>query len=143
MGYSITSYIDKNIMSKDYKIEVWFRLICKEISNIPSIPEWLCEAQKYWLDHVDNYVNGCFDPKLDEFLTNSERVSLFIDLCQKVYEFLKSFGDNISKEYLNSIGNYQKPFEVIEDNSADLYITYGNALIRLLKGEQEKQTENA
>lgn len=143
MGYSITSYIDKNIMSKDYKIEVWFRLICNEISNIPNIPEWLCEAQNYWLDHVDNYVNGCFDPKLDEFLTNSERVSLFIDLCQKVYEFLKSFGGNISKEYLNSIGNYQKPFEVIEDNSADLYITFGNALIRLLKGEQEKQTENA
>lgn len=143
MGYSITSYIDKNIMSKDYKMEVWFRLICKEISNIPSIPEWLCEAQNYWLEHVDNYVNGCFDPKLDEFLTNSERVSLFIDLCQKVYEFLKSFGDKIPKEYLNSICNYQKPFEVIKDNSVDLYITYGNALIRLLKGEQEKQTENA
>lgn len=143
MGYSITAYIDKNILSKDYKIEVWFRLICKEISRIPIIPEWLCEAQSYWLEHVENYVNGCFDPKLDEILTDSGRVDTFIDLCQKVYEFLKTFNGNIPKEYLNDIGNYQYPFEIIEDNSAELYITYGKALIRLLKGEQEKQTENA
>lgn len=53
MGYSITCFKDKQIMSKDYKIEIWLRLICKEIESMHNTPEWLCNAQGYWAEHVD------------------------------------------------------------------------------------------
>ncbi len=143
MGYSITCFKYKQIMSKDYKIEIWLRLICKEIESMQNTPEWLCNAQEYWAEHVDNYINGCIDPRLDDFLISDERVNLFIDICQRVNEYLTRFGERIPKEYLNNLCSYQKAFEIMEDNLTGLYLSYGSALMRLLKGEQEKQTEKA
>lgn len=103
----------------------------------------MSEAQRYWSNHVDNYANGCIDPMLDDFLTNSEKLNLFLDICQQIVKKLESFGEKISKEFLNELCSYQKPFDVVEDNLTKHYLSYGVALIKLLNGEQENQTENS
>lgn len=141
MGHSVTLYGDKRIITKDYKIEIWLRNICNQIEAMDKVPKWLEEAQEYWAEHVENYVNGCLDPRFDEILTSEERKELFITLCQKVYRQINSFGDKIPKEYMNKLCGYEKPFEVMEDNKADIYLKYGNALISLLRNEQKDETE--
>lgn len=76
-------------------------------------------------------------------MISDERVNLFIDVCQRVNECLTRFGERIPKDYLNNLCSYQKAFEIMEDNLTSLYLSYGSVLMRLLNGEQEKQTEKA
>lgn len=143
MGYSITEYKEKKIISMDFKIEIWLRHICREVTKISDVPLWLDKAQKYWVDHVENYVNGCIDPRLDDFLTNDGRRDCLIKICERIYKEIEGLGDYIPKEYLNNLCKYQKPFQIIEDNKTDIYLKYGKALIILLKGEQKNEIENA
>lgn len=107
-----------------------------------SIPLWLQRALNYWGEHVDNYGNGCFEPDLDSFLINIEEIDLFIDICEKVFFNLNSFGDKIPKEYINSIGNFEHSYKVLIDNDTEIYLVFGRALINLLKGEQSLETIN-
>lgn len=141
MGHSITSYKGKNIISKDYKIEIWFKYICKEIDKIDKLPKWLAEAKRYWKDQVSDYSVGCIDVQLDKFLLNEEEKLLFIKICENIYNKLSKFGDIIPKEVINTIGEYEFPFEVRENVKVEHYLSYGRALIRLIKGEQKKEVE--
>ncbi|MFZ5986884.1 MAG: hypothetical protein ACOYWZ_07155 [Bacillota bacterium] len=144
MGTSFTSYNDKHIRSKDYKIEVWLLLLCKEIGEMSNAPEWLEKAKTYWFEHAKDHVNGVMDPCLDEFITDNSKLQLFLELCKKVYSSLLGFGEKISADYINNLYGYEKTFDyrIREDNLTELYLSYGRFLIKLLEGKQENEVES-
>jgi hypothetical protein len=139
MGHSFTSFNEKHIRSKDYKVETWLLLIVIEAQNLSHKPEWLCEACEYWQNQGLHGVNGCIDPDLDKYLTGSDRVTLFLEICSSVYSKLNGFGDYVSKELLNSLHNLESPNDIREDNESELYLLYGRKLMDLLRGDQKEE----
>ena len=136
MGHSFTSFNDKHIRSKDYKVETWLFLICREIEKLSDKPEWLRSAHEKWLSEARLSINGCMDPEFDEILDTNEKVEIITKYFEKGLSILESFGGTISKEFLNEVCEKSPPFHVMEDNEAELYLSYGRAVISLLKGNQ-------
>ena len=80
---------------------------------------------------------------MDRFVCTEEQHKTILGLCEKIQLELESFGEKIPKEFLNALGEYKAPSEILMDNDAELYLRYGRALIRLLMGEQTNECENA
>lgn len=139
MGHSITVYKQKNMISKDYKIEIWFRYVCQEIEKMEEPPKWLTDAKEEWKDTVNNYVSGCIYIELEEFLLDKEKENLFIKICETIYSELEQFKDIIPKEVINTLAGYKKGEEVRSDVKTELYLSYGRTLIRLIHGEQKEE----
>ena len=143
MGHSFTSYKDKHIRSKDYKVETWLFLIVREADKILEKEPWLKEARDHWNDQATIAVNGCIDPDLDQYLTDDYKVKVFRSICQRIYSNLLTYGEKIPKEYLNELHNLRPPFDIREDNDAELYLRYGRALLALIDGKQSEECVSA
>lgn len=143
MGHSFTTYRNKHIRSKDYKIETWLFFICREIDDMKNKPDWLLVARNAWLEEARISVNGCMDPRLDEYLDTNEKLELFKEICQKIMVKLAGFGEMIPKEYLNELCEKKPPCHIMEDNETELYFGYGKALLTLLAGKQSEECVSA
>lgn len=143
MGHSFTSFKEKHIRSKDYKVETWLFLIVEEADKVLEDENWLEDARDYWQDQAEISVNGCIDPDLDRFLTDGRKIKVFRSMCQRIYSKLVRFGNKIPKEYLNNLLGLSPPFDIKEDNDTELYLRYGRALLRLLDGKQSEDCISA
>jgi len=143
MGHSFTSFREKHIRSKDYKVEVWLFLIAKKFDAWVDNEFWLTEAIKHWKEQADLSLNGCIDPDLDAYLIDDYRVEILKEICASIQADLSGFGEMIPKEYLNDLCNYKPPYEIKHDNESELYLSYGRKLLDLLSGNQSSECENA
>ncbi len=143
MGHSFTDFRGKHILSKDYKIETWLRLMAQEIDFLAVSPAWLRDVRDFWIDHARNYANGCFDPELDRLIKSDEQLNTLLALCRSVQSRLQDFGQVIPKEFLNELCELNPPSHILEDNDSELYLRYVRALIQLLEGRQANDTEHA
>ncbi len=143
MGHSFTSFREKHLRSKDYKIETWLLLIVREIDALPEKANWLVEARKYWEGQGKHGVNGCIDPNLDEYLVSGNRIDIFKGLVGKAYSKLNEFGTMVPKEYLNQLHGFESPNDIREDNEAELYLLYGRKLLSLIDGSQLEECLDA
>ena len=138
MGHSFTTFREKHIRSKDYKVETWLFLIVKEARKMVDAEPWLRRAILHWEKQATMPINGCIDPDLDQFITDDHKSKVLRTICQKIITDLKQFGDKIPKEYLNELCGYKPPNWIMEDNDTELYLVYGRALHGLLGGRQDE-----
>ncbi len=143
MGHSFTSFRDKHIRSKDYKIETWLLLVVREIDALPEKAKWLVEARNNWEGQGKHGVNGCIDPNLDAYLVTESKIAIFKELVEKVHSNLNEFGPMIPKEYLNQLHGLESPNDIREDNEAELYLSFGSKLLSLLDGSQSDECIDA
>ena len=143
MGHSFTSFKEKHIRSKDYKVEVWLFLIVEKSVDWLAQEPWLKEAIVYWREQAELSINGCIDPDFDTFLISEDRVGVMKEICTSIHKDLSNFGKYLPKEYLNNLCGYKPPFDIKQDNESELYLSYGQKLIDLLSGNQIVECENA
>lgn len=141
--YSFTVFRGKSIYSKSYMIEIWLFLLVQEMNRFTKWPFCLSSARNHWCNNVNYHDTGCIDPELDRHICNEEQLKLILSLCENIQLKLGTFGEKIPKEFLNSLNVYKHYNKIIFDNDAEIYLRYGRALIRLLKGEQNNECENA
>ena len=142
MGHSFTTFRNKHIRSKDYKIETWLFLVVREIDEFENCPSWLEESRHNWLEEAQLSLNGCMDLQFDKFLNSQEKVNLFREICKEIIGKLESFGEKIPKDFLNELCGYKPPCDIKDDNQTQLYLSYGKALLKLLDGEQTEKLVN-
>lgn len=140
MGHSFTTYKNKHIRSKDFKIEVWLFLLVEKSSSLTREYGWLTEAIENWKETAENPINGCMDPEFERFLTDTDKEEAFIELCSSIIEDLESFGEYVPKAYINKLCAYKPPYDVKVDNDTELYLSYGRRLVALISGNQQEKT---
>jgi hypothetical protein len=143
MGHSFTSFREKHIRSKDYKVETWLLLVVSEIDDLTDKPEWLNQARVCWEDQGMQGVNGSIDPNLDDYLIDDDRINMFKTLCCRVYSKLEGFGETIPREFLNRLHELESPNDIREDNVTEPYLSFGRKLKSLLDGEQTEECVDA
>ena len=134
MGHSVTSFKSVHVTAKDWKVELWLRLLAYEIDVDRAAPGWARDAAAYWKKHADGYVNGCLDPQLDRWLTDRERVTFFRTLVSRVCGRLTDLGDTVTKSFLDSLfPQGVSPFNM--PIRSDTLLAVGSALQRLIAGD--------
>ncbi|MCB8977534.1 MAG: hypothetical protein H6657_08950 [Ardenticatenaceae bacterium] len=84
MGSSFTQFRDHGFWSRDHFLEGWLDVLAAEcMKHMPALP-WLEAACKHWELQATGIFNGCVHAKLDEFLTDEERVSFIISISERV-----------------------------------------------------------
>lgn len=135
MGHSTTVFRGVGFTAKDWRMEVWLRLLAREVDRMQSPPSWLSAARDYWLNQAELSINGCLDAGLDEFLTDKERIAMVHSLVQRAFDILHRFGERVPSEFLNELCQ-PKPSDVWpKDVEAELFLRYGRALLKLLDGK--------
>ena len=144
MGHSFTTYKGKSILSKDFKVQTWLYLICREIDKAEDIPEWVIEAKRHWMQEAEDCINGLINPEFDIFLNCEEKENFIIGICENIYNEFLSLGNKVPKSYLNELlKREQNDYDRIrEDNDTEIYLNYGKALMDLLKGQQIDEIRN-
>lgn len=143
MGHSFTSFKEKHIRSKDYKVEVWLFLVVEKVTNRLEQEPWLKEAMVHWREQAELSINGCIDPDFDKYLVNEHHIEVMKEICTSIQNDLSNFGKVVPKEYLNDLCGYEPPFDIKQDNESELYLSYGQKLLDLLSGKQVVECENA
>jgi hypothetical protein len=143
MGHSFTSFKDKHIRSKDYKVEVWLLLIVEKAADWMEEEPWLEAAMAYWREQAELSINGCLDPYFDAYLLSEHQIEVMKEICTSIQSDLNRFGKVIPKEYLNNLCGYKPPYDIKQDNDTELYLIYGQKLLTLLSGNQVVECENA
>lgn len=135
MGHSYTSCRGNGFDAKDYKLEVWLRLLIIEVGRLPEPPLWLVEARDFWRHQSEIAINGAIGLGLDEFLVDDERVAILRRLVQRAFSFLFEFGDYVPAKFLNKLCEFEGYMEFRKDLETELFLRYGRALLKLLAGK--------
>lgn len=139
MGHSITVYKQKNMISKDYKIEIWFRYVCQEIEKMEEPTKVVNRCKKRVEGYGKQLCSGYIYIELEKFLLDKEKENLFIKICEAIYRELEQFKDTIPKEIINTLAGYKKGEGSRSDVKTELYLSYGRTLIKLIHGEQKEE----
>lgn len=137
MGHSFTNFRGNGFDAKDYKLEVWLRLLVGEVDRMPEPPLWLVEARVFWQHQSEIAINGLISVGLDKFLLNEERVSVLRKLVQQAFSFLFEFGDYVPAKFLNNLCGFEGHREFGKDMETELFLRYGRALLKLLDGKMD------
>ena len=132
MGHSWTSFNGQHLHTKDHVLTFWLFLIGREIKQSYSHINWLMEAREHWLEEAKVSINGCIDPKLDEYLNTDEKVTQFTQVISSIVAQFESFGDNNPTRFLNEVYQYSYPFEIMKEYETQYYLVYGQDLLRLV-----------
>jgi hypothetical protein len=84
VGSSFTKFNGYGFWSRDQFIEDWLRQLADECRKQPSLEPWLLAACEHWDLQATGIFNGWVHAKLDEFLTDADRVSLIILISERV-----------------------------------------------------------
>lgn len=132
MGISTLEFKGKAMDYSDSVIEIVLRLIIKEIDKIKMPPDWLKVLREDWdIISTQEFGFGTI-PDLKPLLVDKSRQELILSLTLKALENLKSFGDPISKDVLNSLGAGNPEALFPKDLEAKIFIKVFEDLIRLL-----------
>ena len=84
MGSSFTDFKGYGFWSRDQFIEGWLGQLAAECRKQTSLEPWLVTACEHWELQATGIFGGWVHAKLDEFLTDEERVSLIILISERV-----------------------------------------------------------
>lgn len=135
VAHSLTIFRGVGFSSRDWKVEVWLRLLLCEVACMPCAPEWLDRARGHWQEQVNWMAGtGCIDVGLDKFITGDEQLAVIGELVQKAYDRLSEFGEIVPADFLNKLCPHS-PGEQFVDTPKEAFLVYGRALTKLLDGK--------
>jgi hypothetical protein len=135
MGHSITDFRRQCFGTKDFKLDVWLKLLARTIAREECPPGWLAEARDYWSTVGDWAGVGCIEAALDRFLIDQSRTDLVTDFAEQTLRFLEAQGPVLTHDFLNQIdpdSNYTV------DLDTEKFARVGRAFIGLLREQFEK-----
>ncbi|MFI0854575.1 hypothetical protein ACH4TX_24715 [Streptomyces sp. NPDC021098] len=136
MGSSNMDYRGSGFWVRDAQAEVWLYLLAQEAKTIAAPAEWLVAAREHWELQATLGFTGCVSPCLDDHLgTHPDRVSLTIDLSERVMQRLLAWSPAIPKDVANSFGTGGQGSWFFADVPTETHLACGRAFISLLRGE--------
>jgi hypothetical protein len=78
---------------------------------------------------------GCVHPQLDDYLVSQDRIDLVVSFSERVLKLLGSHGENLSGEYLNSLGIGGGGYQTTTNFEVEIFARVGRKFIELLRGE--------
>jgi hypothetical protein len=65
---------------------------------------WQHDLRDHWLLVSAGYFAGCISPSLDDFLTESERITIILRTAERSIQALRAFGAFVPAAFLNTLG---------------------------------------
>jgi hypothetical protein len=137
MGSSFTEYRGAGFWSRDAGIELWLYLLAEEVRRQNDPPVWLRAAAEHWCSQATAGMNGCVSAELDHHASTAERAAVLQDLAEQALAQLRSRGDTLSADWLNSLGLGPPGAVFTQDAPAEAFTRVGEAFVGLLRGEIE------
>jgi hypothetical protein len=135
VGSSFTEYRGAGFWTRDASIELWLYLLAEEVCRLDDRPAWLREAAEDWHIQATVGMGGCVSAGLDQYASAPDRAAVVLELAEQALAGLRSRGEVLSAEWLNSLGLGGPGATFTRDLPTEVFTRVGEAFIRLLRGE--------
>ena len=134
MGTSFVDYRGGGFWASDGAIEIWLRLLIREIDSRAPVPSWLAELREHWREQATFGGVGSLHFALDDFIIDDTRRQIVLSVAEGALVQLAQYGEIITRDELNELTSATPDAYWTRDVPSDTFAAMGNAFIALLNG---------
>jgi hypothetical protein len=142
MSSSYVEFRGQGFEADDSTLEVWLLLLVKEIELSDPIPSWLQDVHDEWLEQATAGFGFGISPGLDRFITNEERVSTVLKLCEGAMARLSRYGEKVPQVELNAMHTGDGAV-FTRDVPTEMFLNVGRYFVKLLQGTLRPNEKDA
>ncbi len=136
MSSSEVTFRGRSFEAPDSALEVWLRLLTIAIDGVAEPADWMSAAHEDWNDAATMGFGYGVIPDLDAFVTDEDRRSIVLHLCERALTHLLAIGDPIPAASLNQLGAGRSDSRFVNDVPAATFTRVADQFIALVRDAQ-------